>query len=207
MRDCLSWFPPLLFLLLLTACGREQPKLAPLPQEAVIMAFGDSLTYGAGAGREENYPVVLAGLTTRRVINAGIPGEISADGLARLPSLLYEHRPQLLVLVHGGNDMLRKISASETRANLSEMIRLARSRGIPVVMLGVPRPGLFLSSAEFYQSVAEETGTPIDSEILADILANRDLKADPIHPNAQGYALMADTIYRMLREADALSPR
>ena len=71
-------------------------------------------------------------------------------------------------------------------------------------MLGVPKPGLFLSSAEFYESVAQETGTPIDSEILAEILANRDLKADAIHPNAQGYARMAEAVYRLLRSADAL---
>lgn len=191
-------------LLLLWGCNREQVPLPALSEDAVILAFGDSLTYGTGADGRESYPFILAALTNREIINAGVPGEITRDGLKRLPALLEENRPALLILVHGGNDMLRKIAPAETKENLRRMIASARERDVAVAMLGVPRPGLLLKSADFYQAVARESRIPIDTAILPDILSDNQLKSDPIHPNPEGYRVMAQALLQLLRESGAV---
>jgi len=144
-------------------------------------------------------------LSDRAVINAGIPGEISSNRLSRLPALLDKHQPELLILIHGGNDMLRKIPQQQTRGNLKQMINEAKQRNIKVVMLGVPKFNLFLlSSSEIYQQVAEEYKIPIDLESLPHILSDNALKSDTIHPNDQGYRLMAENIHELLVAAGAL---
>ena len=171
----------------------------------MIVAFGDSLTYGAGASPQHDYPAVLAELSGHTVINAGISGEISAEGLQRLPELLDEIQPQLLLLIHGGNDILRKLPAEQTREHLRAMIRAAKERHIDVVMLGVPTPGLvLLRSADFYAELADAEQVPIDVEALPDILANKTLKSDAIHPNDGGYRQMAERILALLYGSGAL---
>jgi len=195
---------PLVLLLLLTACNRTD-TLTKLPSDAVILAFGDSLTYGTGASPQHDYPSVLAKLTTLQVVNAGRPGEISGEGVNRLPALLDTHRPDLLILIHGGNDMLRRIPPEQTADNLKQMISLARNRQIGVVMLGVPKPAiLWMSSADFYQAIAEALNVPIDLETLPEVLGDNSLKSDLIHPNDQGYERIATQIHGLLVESGAL---
>lgn len=94
-------------LLLIAACDAGD-RLQPLTKNAVILAFGDSLTHGTGASIEQAYPQKLQAMLSRTVINAGVPGEISQTGLKRLPGLLKKYQPELLILCHGGNDILRK---------------------------------------------------------------------------------------------------
>jgi lysophospholipase L1-like esterase len=187
----------------LAACG-DAPRLAALEPGAVVLAFGDSLTYGTGAGDEETYPAVLAALTGLDVVNEGLPGETSAAGLERLPDLLDRVAPRLLVLCHGGNDFLRRRDLGETERNLRAMIDEARRRGVEVVLLGVPAPGLLLSSAALYARVAEAAGVPIDDDVVPSILSDRSLKSDAIHPNATGYRRLAEAVRRLLVEHGAL---
>jgi len=195
---------PLVLLLLLTACNRTD-TLTKLPSDAVILAFGDSLTYGTGASPQHDYPSVLAKLTTLQVVNAGHPGEISGDGAKRLPALLDRHQPDLLILIHGGNDMLKRIPPEQTADNLKQMITLARNRRIDVVMLGVPKPSiLWMSSADFYQAIAEALNVPIDLETLPEVLGDNSLKSDLIHPNDQGYEKIATQIHSLLVDSGAL---
>lgn len=206
----MSKFPlPLLVVLALLVfggCGKDKPpQLAKLPEDAVILAFGDSLTRGNGSSGGSEYPAQLQLLTGRKVINGGVPGEVSGQGLERLPALLEETHPQLMVLVHGGNDLLRRLPDGALEANLRAMIRLAREKGVQVVMLGVPQPALlFMSGAEIYPRVAREEGVPIDPVSLAGILADEQYKSDPIHPNDAGYRRMAEAVVELLRAAGAL---
>jgi len=191
-------------LILGAGCSPAVPQLPLLAPDAVILSFGDSITYGTGAAPEESYPAVLERLTGRRVINAGVPGELSGAGLKRLPKLLDEHAPALLILCHGGNDLLRKRDPQEIAANLRAMIHLAREKGTTVVLLGVPEPGLFLKSARLYGDIAEEYSLLFLANALPNIEADAKLKSDPIHPNGKGYDKLARTIYALLRASGAV---
>nr|WP_093187930.1 arylesterase [Thiocapsa sp. KS1] len=192
-----------LAVVLLVGCSRA-PELPRLPSDAVILAFGDSLTRGTGAGDGEGFAEVLAASSGREVVNAGVPGEESDAGLARLPGVLDSVQPDLVILGHGGNDMLRRRDLEQTEANLRQMVMLARDRGVSVVLLGIPKPGLFLGTHPLYRELADELEVPLEDTVLADVLADRSLKADQIHPNAAGYRQVADAVHRLLTDAGAL---
>lgn len=189
--------------LLLAACAKavSLPRLAP---DDLVLAFGDSLTAGVGAEPGQAYPVQLAGLIGRRVVNAGVPGETTAEGLARLPGQLDQHQPRLLLLCLGGNDMLRRQPADQTAANLRAMVRLARERGVAVLLIGVPEPRLLGGAPGFYAEIAKEFGLPYEGEAFNDVLRDRALKSDPIHANAAGYRQVAERLAERLREAGAV---
>ncbi len=190
--------------LALSGCGSKVPALPKLGQNDIILAFGDSLTYGTGASEAESYPVVLSKLTGRTVIREGVPGETTEQGLRRLPSALETHKPKILLLCLGGNDMLRKVSDATIVANLREMIQAATRQGTAVVLLGVPRPALFGSAATFYGELAKEFRLPYEGEVLNDVLKKPGMKADPIHPNAQGYRVVAEAVAALLKKGGAL---
>ena len=189
---------------LLGACAGERATLPALATDAVILAFGDSLTHGTGAARGESYPAILASLMAREIVNAGIPGEVSAAGLARLPRILEEVEPALMILCHGGNDLLKKRGLDQAKANIRKMVELARAHGVEVLLVGVPAPGLWLDTAPLYEELAQELPIPIEAEALPDILSQATLKADPVHPNAAGYAEFAQRLHARLRELGAL---
>lgn len=187
----------------LTACG-SGPKLPKLPAAAKVLAFGDSLTFGTGANPDQSYPAVLQGLISREIINAGIPGEISADGLARLPEFLDQYQPALLILCHGGNDFLRNLDEQRAADNVRAMVKLAQERGIGVVLIAVPKFGITFSPPEFYAAIGEEFGFPVVPDTLSQIIRDNALKADPVHPNAQGYRLLAEAVAAQLKAAGAI---
>ena len=189
---------------LLTGCGERVPRVAAVGPDEVIVAFGDSLTYGTGAAESESYPAVLAQLIGRRVVRAGVPGEVTAQGLVRLPQVIEEHRPALVIVCLGGNDMLRKLDEAQIRSNLRQIIRTLRDRGIAVVLVGVPKPALLTSAAAFYSELAKEYRIPYEGKILNHIMHQLDLRSDAIHPNAKGYRRMAEAIAELLREAGAI---
>ena len=193
----------LALLLVLAGCGNT-PQLSKLPADAVVLAFGDSLTFGTGAGPEEAYPKVLSKLISRQVVGAGVPGETTADGLERLPTLLEEVKPKLILLCMGGNDMLRKMDFASIEANLRAMVQLAKARGIGVVLIGVPTPELFGGPPAFYDRIAKEFSLPLEKKVLNDVLFDRSLKSDPIHPNAVGYRRFAQALAELLRKAGAV---
>jgi len=193
----------LLFSLSMSACS-DGPEMQPITADATILAFGDSLTYGTGTSRDKAYPAVLETLINRKVINAGVPGEVTREGLARLPQLLSRHQPDLLILCHGGNDILRKLDMVKARNNIQQMIDLAREQQVQVVLIGVPKFGLFLAPAPIYQEIAEHNNLPILSDALSDILSSAQLKSDHIHPNSKGYQQLAENISEMLIQSKAV---
>ncbi len=190
--------------LLLTACSDPTPQINRLADDAVILAFGDSLTFGTGANKNESYPVVLENQIKRKVINAGMPGELSVQGLKRLPEFLEKYKPALLILCHGGNDILRKEDMAEAESNIREMILLAKNKNIPVILLGVPKPGLFLNTEQLYTNIAETTDVIFVPNLISEILSDASMKSDPVHPNRKGYTEMASALATTLHESGAI---
>jgi lysophospholipase L1-like esterase len=193
-----------LMVIALAGCSKEAPRLPRLAAGDVIVAFGDSLTYGTGASAKESYPAVLAQLIGREVVSAGVPGELSAEGLARLPSVIEEYNPRLMIVCLGGNDMLRKINEAEIKENLRAIIAAARARDIAVVLIGVPKPALLAGAPEFYADLATEFGIPYEGEVVTSVLYRAQYKSDAIHPNAQGYRMIAEAIAELLRKSGAV---
>lgn len=194
----------LLILLLLVGCGPSVPKLGHLPEDAVILAFGNSLTYGTGANEAESYPAVLQTLLNRTVVRSGVPGEVTADSLERLPDVLDEVKPKLMILCIGGNDFLRQLGEQQAADNIRAMIKLAKDQGVEVVLVGVPKFGIMVSPPDFYRQIALEFHLPYENGIMHKILLSRELKSDGIHPNAQGYRLFAEALADLLKQAGAI---
>jgi len=190
-------------LVAVAACS-ERPRLERLPADAVVLAFGDSLTFGTGAADDESYPVQLEKLIQRRVVRAGVPGEVTSQALERLPAALDEHAPRLLILCIGGNDFLRRLGHQQAERNVREMVKLARSRGVGVLLVGTPEPGFTVSPPAFYAGIAKEFRVPYEPSIIGEVLKDRALKADPIHPNARGYRLIAERLAEQLKQSGAL---
>jgi acyl-CoA thioesterase-1 len=188
----------------LAACS-SPAKLPRLADDAVIVAFGDSLTFGTGAETMESYPAVLEKMIGRRVVNTGVQGEVTADGLSRLPEILEREKPALLLLCHGGNDQLRRLNRQQAANNIREMIRLAQKREVAVVLIAVPAPGLSLSPPPMYREIAKELSIPIEEETLSAVLADSSLKSDYIHPNAAGYRRLAESIVNLLKKSGAIN--
>jgi len=203
VRPCACAVMLLVAALFSAACS-STPQLSLLAADTSILAFGDSLTAGTGAGETESYPAVLSRLTGRKVINGGVPGELSAAGVQRLPELLERERPGLLILCHGGNDLLARQDRRMIADNLRSMLRIARDRGIPVLLVAVPAPDLSLKPPALYEELSREFRIPIECKALAQILGKSSLKSDHVHPNAAGYRLLAEAVAGLLKKSGAL---
>jgi acyl-CoA thioesterase-1 len=191
-------------------CGRKPPSGAPLPRDSVVLALGDSITHGTGADAAAAYPAQLAALTGWRVVNGGVPGDTAAQALERLPALLAEHRPALVIVSLGGNDFLRRIAAADTEAALRQVVTLAREAGARVLLVAVPQPsigaalGAGLSDHPLYERLADELALPLHAGGWSRVLGDASLKSDQIHANADGYRVFAEGLAATLRERQFL---
>jgi acyl-CoA thioesterase-1 len=177
----------------LSACSKRSSKAQALPAGSTVLALGDSLTSGVGAAADTAYPAVLQELTGWQVVNGGVSGDTTAQALARLPALLQEHQPALVIVSIGGNDFLRQMSPAGARDTIREIIRTARAGGAQVLLVGVPQVSLLaagtgrLGDHPMYAELAEELKLPLHAEGWADVLSKPELRADTVHANAQGY--------------------
>ena len=191
----------------LAACGRRPPRYPAVPAGSTVVALGDSLTFGTGAAAEASYPARLAELTGWKLVNAGVPANTSAQARERLPRLLAEHAPKLVLLSIGGNDFLRQVPEEQTRANIAAMLEEIRAAGAQPVLLAVPRPALMaallrsLDDHPLYGALAEEQQVPMFAGGWAKVLSDPALKADRIHANAAGYERLARDLHAFLRES------
>lgn len=189
----------------LAGCGRKR-KLAAVPAGATVLALGDSITFGTGATPEASYPAVLAGLTGWNVVNAGVPGDTSAGALARLPGLLQEHSPQLVLVSIGGNDFLRRLPVAETRANVRAICQQAAASGAQVVLVAIPELSALAAVARslgdhpLYDDIATELKLPLHASGWAKVLSDPTLRSDPIHANDKGYGVFARGLAQRLKE-------
>lgn len=194
----------MLAVVLLAACGKATKEQA-LPPDTPVLALGDSLTAGAGVNPEQAWPDLLAKKTGWLVVNGGVSGDTSADALKRLPALLEEHSPVLVLVTLGGNDMLRHVPEQETVANLGQILDMVKAHGAKAVLLATPKPSVAgavfqnLSPPEFYRQVAERYQVPLLEEAIPEVLSDPQLKGDPLHPNVHGHALLAGKILEELK--------
>jgi len=196
---------PLLLTLLISinACS-DSPPLTKLNDGDIILALGDSLTFGTGSSPDKSYPSILQALSKRTVINAGIPGETSDKTLLRINQLLQQHQPALVILCIGGNDILRRKNLVQTRNNIQQMIDIVQQQGSELVLIAVPEFGLYPSAPEFYQTLADMNKLPLDNDTIPALLRDSQYKSDTIHPNQAGYQLLAEQIFSLLQENGAL---
>lgn len=159
-----------------------------------IIAFGDSLTAGYGAGSGEDYPSRLSATIGSQVINAGVSGDTTDSALIRLDQDVLARDPRIVIVGLGGNDFLRRSDISVTEANLRRVVKQIQDRGAMVILLGFTFPSLGPSYEAMYERVAKDEGCLLVPDLLDGILSDESLRSDAIHPNGRGYAMMAERI-------------
>lgn len=163
-----------------------------------IICFGDSITYGYGANSGEDFPTALSKLISIPVINAGIDGDTTIEALRRIKFDVLDRDPLLVIVEFCGNDFLRKIPTGTTVANLREMIDKIQAQGAMVALVDVSA-GMFLGEyRREFSKVAREKGAIFIPHILEGIITNPSMKSDFLHPNADGYKVIAQRIYRVI---------
>lgn len=183
--------------LLLNGCVKREIVNADSKGETIV-CFGDSITFGYGAKPGEDYPTALASLVRAPVINAGIDGDTSTEALQRLKSDALDRAPFLLIIEFGGNDFLRKVPLETTVSNIRQMIEQAQAKGIMVALVDISA-GLFLKEYRMvYKKLALEKGTIFVPSVLNKIVTNPSMKSDFLHPNGEGYKMIAGRIYRAI---------
>ena len=182
----------LLAFVLFAGCRREIPNLDS--PGTTIVAFGDSITAGYGAeGPGTTYPERLAERIGRPVINAGVPGDTTADALARI-ELVLAHDPWLVIVELGGNDLLRQTPIERVEANLTAIVERLLAARIAVVLVEIHGPFGGGRYADLFERLGEKYHVPVLEDALPDILSDPKLKSDEIHPNAAGYAKLAEAV-------------
>jgi acyl-CoA thioesterase-1 len=181
------------------------PNAPVAPTAPRIVALGDSLTAGLGLPRDEAYPAVLQRRLQEEgialdVINAGVSGDTSADGLRRANWAL-EGDVRLLIVALGANDGLRGLPPSQMKANLQSIIHRARQRAIPVLLVGMEAPPNYgeqyvASFRQVFQDLARENKVTLVPFLLEGVAGIPDLnQSDGIHPTSAGAARIADHLW------------
>ena len=198
------------FVLMLFSCSDSGPIHEPLPPGSTVLAFGDSVTYGTGAGRGEGYPARLAEATGWQITNGGISGDTARAARERLAGLLQRYQPGMVIVELGGNDFLRKRASLKVKEDLVTMVKQCQEAGAIAVLVSVPELSLLrasigaLDDAEIYAEIALETGAVLIPGVFSKVLSNPGLRADRIHPNARGYQALSDGLEARLREVGLL---
>lgn len=180
------------------SCSKKSEEF--LLSSDIIVAVGDSLTYGYGTTLDKSYPVVLSGLINMTVINEGINGDTSSGVLERIDQIIKDQNPKMIILGIGGNDMLRRTPRDETVRNITEIIQIIKAANIMPIILAEPEPSVFgaavgnLNDATLYKEIADQENVFIIENTFSKYLSNNDYKSDPIHLNEKGYALVAQDV-------------
>lgn len=195
----------------LAACSKTAATSAQtLAKSATVLCLGDSLTFGYGAGAGGSYPEQLEQLTGYVCQNAGVNGNTAQDALARLPGLLQNNQPGLVLVSVGGNDFLRRMPLTETRAALTAILRQAAASA-QVVLLAQPQPVLLaaatgsLKDHPVYAELANDTGVALYAGGWSKVLSRPEWRSDEIHANSEGYRVFANDLADWLREKKFLA--
>jgi lysophospholipase L1-like esterase len=164
-----------------------------------LICFGDSLTFGTGAPETMSYPAQLSRKLKRPVVNAGVPGDTTASALSRLQRDVLERSPGIVLITLGGNDLKNRIPADIAFENLQIVVERIQKTGALVVLGGISIPFWDRGFSKRYRTLAEETGAVLVENVYEGIMGNRSKMSDTIHPNADGYRIMAEHFAEALR--------
>jgi len=163
-----------------------------------IVAFGDSLVQGVGASDvSNNFVSLLSRDIGEDIINLGVSGNTTRDGLERLDDVI-EIKPRIVILLLGGNDFLKKIPQDETFANLRSIVERIQNTGASVLLLGVRGGLLYDSYDKRFKAFAKENGTGFVPNVLDGLIGEKKYMYDSVHPNDTGYEMIARKIYPYL---------
>lgn len=182
---------------LLAGCVDTQVKNIGAQGKSIV-CFGDSVTLGYGVEAGNDYPAALAKLTSCPVINSGIDGDTSSEAVRRMDSDVFSHEPFLVIIEFGGNDFLRKVPLSETAKNIEEMVKQLHSRSIMVALADISAGMIMGEYGKEFKSLCKKYGLIFIPSVLNGIITNPSLKSDFIHPNKEGYTIVAHRVYRAI---------
>jgi len=171
--------------------SQSQVKEGTIPYDTII-CFGDSLTFGTGAGPGMDYPSQLSKMIVKPVINAGVPGDSTARALKRLQRDVLSRSPDMVLITLGGNDLKNGIAKDIAFKNLKRIVESIQGQGARVIIGGLKFPMRDRGFARGYKDLADQTGAVLIPDVFKDIMGNRKLMSDPIHPNGDGYKIMAE---------------
>jgi acyl-CoA thioesterase-1 len=183
-------------IIVLSGCARTD--IANIKSEGVnIVCFGDSITYGYGGNPgEDDYPTHLSQMISIPLINSGVDGDTSSDGVKRLKEDVLEREPLLVIVEFGGNDFLRKVPLTETIKNMDYIISKCVEGGAMVAIMDMSVGIIMENYGKEYRRLAKKYKAILIPHILSDILTNASFKSDFVHPNGLGYKVLAQKVYR-----------
>ena len=168
--------------------------------DKVIVAFGDSLTRGYGLPPGKNFVTFLSEVTKIPIINSGKTGDTTSDALIRLNQDALDYRPDIVLVLLGGNDFLAGYSEEVVRANLQVIIRKIKQSGSRVILVGVYN-GISPQYEKVFEKLAlNEQADGYVPNVLGGILFRKDLLYDTVHPNERGHEIIADRILPVLEK-------
>lgn len=179
---------------------KKDPQSAKPTSGKNIIAFGDSLVYGVGADKDKDFVSQLAGLTGRQILNAGKSGDTTAAALNRLDQDVLQKEPKIVIVILGGNDILRRVPKQQTLANLRGIISKIQATGAAVILGGVDSGFIIGNLSGDYKKLAKDMKVSFVPDILGGIINKKELMYDAIHPNSEGYKIMAEKFVAPLSE-------
>jgi lysophospholipase L1-like esterase len=177
--------------------SQKQVKKRSIPYDTII-CFGDSLTFGTGAVAGMDYPSQLSKMILKPVINAGVPGDTTASALTRLQRDVLSRAPDVVLITLGGNDLKNGVAKDIAFKNLKRIVETIQGQGARVIIGGLRFPLRDRGFARGYKDLADQTGAVLIPDIFKDIIGHRRLMSDPIHPNGNGYKIMAQRFLEAL---------
>ncbi len=177
---------------IVSGCAQKaaiQPKL-----EKTIVCFGDSLTHGTGASNGETYPYFLQKFTNLTVVNAGVHGDTSQQGLDRIDEI-FQFKPFMVLIEFGANDFFKKIPTAVTKKNIESIVDKIQASGATAVIL-CTEDNQLPELRRILVEISNDKNAPIVSGILNEIWTDRTLFADDLHPNSAGYKIVAEKVFK-----------
>lgn len=165
-------------------------RRTPAPR---VVALGDSLVYGYGAQTTGGFVPLVSAAAGVPIANAGVNGDTTDDVLARLPSVLAQ-KPDIVILLVGGNDALHKVPQATTEANFEKIISLLQGAGTRVLLVGVLGGYPSDPYASMFSKLSKSYDVPLVPNILSGLILHSAYMSDEVHPNDAGYQKVADRI-------------